>query len=465
MNKKQLSQLPKMDRLMNHPELQEAMQQYGRTFVKSVIQEEVNLRRESILAGVEAVEIGIDRLVFDVKKSCKSGQQPYLKSVINGTGVVLHTNLGRAVLSPKIQEELNQINFGYSNLEYDLEKGERGSRYEHLEADLLTLTGAEAALVVNNNAAAVLLALQTFIKGKEIIVSRGELVEIGGSFRIPEIITLSGGIIREVGTTNKTHLHDYEAAINENTGAILKVHTSNYKVIGFTEAVEMEELAALGKKYQLPVMNDLGSGLLTDLSSYGFPEESTVQMCIEAGCDIVTFSGDKLLGGPQAGIIVGKSEYIDQMKKNQLLRALRVDKMTISALELTLKEYLKPEKLFSSIPTLHLLTLTKEELVGKSIKLKESLELLGDALTVRIVDGFSQVGGGSYPGVQLPTQLVSCQIAGITAEKFERLLRTGDVPIVARIKEGEVQLDVRTISESEITIITAVFEKIIKKMI
>lgn len=464
MKKEQLSQLPKVDLLLNHSELQEMIQQYGRIFVKNIVQEEVNAKRKAILAGVENIKIDSDTLILEVKKSCERSQQPYLKSVINGTGVVLHTNLGRAVLSPKIQEDINRINFGYSNLEYDLEKGERGSRYAHLEADLLKLTGAESALVVNNNAAAVLLALQTFIKGKEIIVSRGELVEIGGSFRIPEIIALSGGIIREVGTTNKTHLHDYESAINENTGAILKVHTSNYKVIGFTESVSMEDLARLGSQYELPVMNDLGSGLLTDLSSYGFPKEETVQMCVAAGCDIVTFSGDKLLGGPQAGIIVGKSEYIEEMKKNQLLRALRVDKMTISALELTLKEYLKPEKLFSSIPTLQLLTLTAEVLLEKAMVLKKALTSLGQMMAVQVIDGFSQVGGGSYPGVQLPTKLVSCQVRGVTAEKLEKALRTNKIPIIVRIKEGAVQFDVRTILERDVGEITLAFERIIEKL-
>ncbi|WP_314059304.1 L-seryl-tRNA(Sec) selenium transferase [uncultured Vagococcus sp.] len=455
MNKDDLSRLPKVDLLLMATELEEVVRYYGRSLVKESAQAEINRRRQSIIEGNESLDLSLRSFIGPVKERCRQTQEPYLRSVINATGVVLHTNLGRAQLPPMIQKQLAEISFGYSNLEYDLEKGSRGSRYQHLEADLLKLTGAEAGLVVNNNAAAVLLALQTFIQGKEIIISRGELVEIGGSFRIPDIIALSGGIIREVGTTNKTHLRDYEQAINENTGAILKVHTSNYKVIGFTETVPMEELVKLGSSHHIPVMNDLGSGLLTDLTPFGFPYEPTVMDCVQAGCDIITFSGDKLLGGPQAGLIVGKKTYIDQMKANQLTRALRVDKMTLSALELTLKEYLKPESLLTNIPTLHLLSLSKEEIEKRGADLKQTLEALNLPLEISVVEGLSQVGGGSYPGVQLPTRLVTLKSLNLTADKLEKALRDSQTPIIARIKDDQVQLDVRTINEVEVPLIAS----------
>lgn len=460
MNRQMLSRLPKVDNLLNEPAMGELVSQYGRALVKSVAQAEISKRRQELLAGTKEVELASETFVASIAAGCRQSQAPQLKAVINGTGVVLHTNLGRAQLAPKIRETLNEISFGYSNLEYDLASGARGSRYQHLEADLLKLTGAEAALVVNNNAAAVLLALQTFIQGKEIIISRGELVEIGGSFRIPDIIALSGGIIREVGTTNKTHLRDYEQAINENTGAILKVHTSNYKVIGFTQAVEMKELAALGAAHDIPVMNDLGSGLLVDLTQFGFPYEPTVMECVTAGCDIVTFSGDKLLGGPQAGIIVGKASYINQMKANQLTRALRVDKMTLSALELTLKEYLTPETLLEVIPTLSLLSETEDGLAAKAGYLQGLLSTQ-TALEVTVVDGYSQVGGGSYPGVKLPTKLVSCACKTLSAEKLETLLRAYQRPIIVRIKDEQVQFDVRTMTEAECLIVSSAFKEIL----
>lgn len=458
---KQLSQLPKVDVLLAMTEMKPTIEQYGRSLVKKMVQEELNCRRQCILNGEEMGEVTVLSVVDNVKRRCTNSQAPQLRRVINGTGVVLHTNLGRAKLAPAIQKQLNEISFGYSNLEYDLKKGERGSRYQHLEADLLALTGAEAALVVNNNAAAVLLALQTFIQGKEIIVSRGELVEIGGSFRIPDIIALSGGIIREVGTTNKTHLRDYQQAINENTGAILKVHTSNYKVVGFTEAVSMEELTTLGETYDLPVMNDLGSGLLVDLTPFGLPYEPTVKECVAAGCDIVTFSGDKLLGGPQAGIIVGKSAYIDKMKANQLTRALRVDKMTLSALELTIKEYLKSESLMHSIPTLKMLSLSTETIDAKAEQLSNQLNSVNLPLQIEIVSGESQVGGGSFPGVTMPTKLVTCRSHQLSAEKLEQALRECEIPIISRIKDEAVQFDVRTLELAEMALIAGALTQIL----
>ena len=450
---KQLSQLPKVDGLMREGEMVELVEKYSYRFVKGLAQAEISKRRHEILKAEGKVNVTKESFLKVIAARCKSAQAPQLQSVINATGVVLHTNLGRAPLTEKIKEKLNQISFGYSNLEYDLAKGQRGSRYQHLEKDLLTLTGAEGALVVNNNAAAVLLALQTFIQGKEIIISRGELVEIGGSFRIPDIIALSGGLIREVGTTNKTHLKDYEKAINENTGAILKVHTSNYKIVGFTEDVSNKDLAELAHRYDLPMMNDLGSGLLVDLTEFGLPYEPTVMECVADGADIITFSGDKLLGGPQAGLIVGKTKYLKQMKENPLVRALRVDKMTLIALEITLKEYLKPESVIKSIPTLNLLTLSEEEIYQKAILLKEQLVAANLPLSLEIVSGYSQVGGGSYPGTYLKTKIVTCNGGRVSAEKIAARLRSCQPPIITRIKDHKIQFDLRTLALYELPLI------------
>ncbi len=358
-----MRQLPKVDEMIRCI-ASEGITNVPAVLVKLACQKEIELERQKILSG-SPYQYSREDLIRRIKAEIEKQNQPHLRKVINGTGVVLHTNLGRARLSQMVSESMKEICGSYSNLEYDLETGERGTRYEHVEQLLTFLTGSEAALVVNNNAAAVYLVLNSVANGKEVIVSRGELVEIGGAFRVPEIMTASGCRLVEVGTTNKTHESDYEENINENTGALLKVHTSNYKIIGFTDEVSLEQMKAVGEKHGLPLIYDLGSGLLVDLKAYGIGDEPTVRSCLEQRADIVCFSGDKLLGGPQAGIIVGKAEYINRMKKNHLLRALRIDKLTLTALEFTLRQYLTPEAAVVQIPTLKMITEPLENLKKK----------------------------------------------------------------------------------------------------
>ena len=337
--------LPSVDEVLSQKEIEELIEKYPRSIVLESIREVIDINRQTIVAikteeEAEKFSLTMEKVIEETEKKARDNYALSLKKVINGTGTVLHTNLGRSLISEKIKDEIWTASSRYSNLEYDLEKGERGSRYVHLTDMIKRLTGAEDVLVVNNNAAAVMLVLSTMAKGGEAIVSRGELVEVGGSFRIPSVMALSGADLVEIGATNKTHLKDYEEAITENTRALMKVHTSNYRIMGFTESISVAELVELGKKYDLPVIEDLGSGVFIDLSKYGLEYEPTVLDSIHRGADIVTFSGDKMLGGAQAGIIVGKKKYISAMKKNQLTRALRVDKLTICALEATLRMYL-----------------------------------------------------------------------------------------------------------------------------
>lgn len=382
-----------------------------------------------------------------IKEATIKERELSLRGVINGTGTILHTNLGRSVMSSVIKENLDEIAFGYSNLEYDLAKGTRGSRYSHIENILKELTGAEAALVVNNNAAAVLLALKSLVPNKEVIVSRGELVEIGGSFRIPEVIKMGGGTLLEVGTTNKTHLKDYQEVITEETGALMKVHTSNYRIVGFSEEVSNSDLAKLAHQHDIPLINDAGSGILLNLTEYGLPYEPSVKDLISEGADIVTFSGDKLLGGPQAGLIVGKKKYVDMMKQNQLLRALRIDKLTLIALEATLRIYLDEESCFEKIPFLKMLSLSLDECKAKALELKTMLD--SSIFNIELVNGQSEIGGGSYPERELPTYLLRITSEKYSPQDIERLLRTGKIPIIGRIQKDAFVLDVRTINNDE----------------
>lgn len=352
-------------------------------------------------------------------------------------------------------DNIKDIAINYSNLEYDLETGSRGSRYDHLEEIICEITGGEAAMVVNNNAAAVMLVLSSVAKGKEVIVSRGELIEIGGSFRIPEVMEQSGASLVEVGTTNKTHLWDFENAINENTGALLKVHTSNYRVLGFTSNVDSSELFELKEKYNIPLIDDLGSGVLVDLSKYGIEYEPTVQESLKKGVDIVTFSGDKLLGGPQVGIIVGKREYIEKMKRNPLTRAFRVDKFTISALEATLRYYLDEGVAAKEIPTLAMLSMSKDEIERKAIELKSKIIdiIKDDNFKIDIEDNFSEVGGGSLPLEKLPTKCIVLTIENLSTQEFENNLRKFNIPIITRLYKDRIYMDLRTIKEEEYNIV------------
>ncbi|MBO0412445.1 L-seryl-tRNA(Sec) selenium transferase [Enterococcus hulanensis] len=427
---------------------------------KEATQQVVASLREAVVDGTRKTVIDQKEVVAMIHKQLEE-KQFSLRRVINGTGTVIHTNLGRSSLSAKTQEQLLATSFHYSNLEFDLESGKRGSRYSHLVSIVKKLTGAEDVLVVNNNAAAVLLVLSTLTQEKEVLVSRGELVEIGGAFRIPDVITSSGGTIVEVGTTNKTHLADYEKALTEETGAVLKVHTSNYRIVGFTESPALEDLAELAHQNDLPLINDLGSGLLLDMRPFGLPYEPTVKEVLDQGCDIVTFSGDKLLGGPQAGIIVGKKEYIEKMKKNQLLRALRIDKMTLSALEATLSLYLDEKEALKSVPTLQMIGLSEEDCLGKAAELAAMLQRITE-LSVKIEKDSSKIGGGSYPEHLLPTYAVVLSSERFTADDLQEKLRLAATPIITRVKNDCNFLDLRTIAVEEFSLIQESLQEIFK---
>lgn len=455
MNKKELfKMLPSVDEVLSQKEIEELIEKYPRSIVLESIREVIDINRKTIVAikteeEAEKFSLTIEKVIEETEKKARDNYALSLKKVINGTGTVLHTNLGRSLISEKIKDEIWTAASRYSNLEYDLEKGERGSRYVHLTDMIKRLTGAEDVLVVNNNAAAVMLVLSTMAKGGEAIVSRGELVEVGGSFRIPSVMALSGADLVEIGATNKTHLKDYEEAITENTRALMKVHTSNYRIMGFTESISVAELVELGKKYDLPVIEDLGSGVFIDLSKYGLEYEPTVLDSIHRGADIVTFSGDKMLGGAQAGIIVGKKKYISAMKKNQLTRALRVDKLTICALEATLRMYLDEEEAVKNIPTLNMITMPMEELERKAKLLYAEIEKLNLDADVHIEECLSQVGGGSMPLETMKSRGIAITPNNMNVSTLERKLRLSDSHIIARVYDNKYVLDVRTIFEDE----------------
>jgi len=451
MSKQLLSQIPAINKILLLDEVKALINEYAEVAVKSAIKEYIDRIKQEIL-NEELFEVpSLEKIVVEVTQIVKKEDRNSLRRVINATGTILHTNLGRSLLSQKIKENIESVAFNYSNLEFDIDNKKRGSRYVHLIDIIKKLTGAEDVLVVNNNAAAVLLTLNTLVKDKEIVVSRGELVEIGGAFRIPEIIKLSGGTPVEVGTTNKTHLKDYENAITDNTGALLKVHTSNYKIVGFTKEVSNEEISYLARENELVSINDLGSGQFVDFSRFGLPYEPTVKEVLDSGIDIVTFSGDKLLGGPQAGIIVGKKEYIEQMKKNQLTRALRVDKMTLAALEATLKLYLDEKEALEHIPTLHMISLSKERLFAKSDVFKTRLSDLDFKIT--IAEDKAEVGGGSYPESYLDSVVVKLEHPRLSATDIERRLLEVEIPIITRIKDNELIFDMRTLRTREFDLV------------
>lgn len=443
-----LSQLPKMDELLEDVAIAPWFEVFDRSYVKNYLNEALNQVRQAILAG-EDVDISHSAVVAIAERKLTAKKRPNLRPMINATGTALHTNLGRALLSDKAVEATQRVNARYSNLEYNVEAGERGSRYAHIENLLKELTGAEAALVVNNNAAAVMLLLTATTQGQEVLISRGELVEIGGSFRVPDVIESVGARLKEIGATNKTHLRDYERAITEETGALLRVHTSNYRVVGFSQVPDDKDLVALAHQHDLPAFNDLGSGLLIDLQPLGLPREPLVSEVVAAGYDVVSFSGDKLLGGPQAGILVGTKQYIDQLKRHPLLRALRVDKMTLAGLEATLQAYLKPEQAMKDIPLLQMLGQSEEKLARKAQTLADDIRVLNKGYQVNIKEGQSQVGGGAFPEARLATHLVEISHPDYSESTLEQKLRQAEFPIIARTSDGKVQFDVRTLLEAD----------------
>jgi L-seryl-tRNA(Ser) seleniumtransferase len=455
MNKKEiLSNLPSVDEIMKSADGAKWRRNYPKALVLRAIREAIQKEREVILAG-RPDERSIEELIIEIGHHIEKLTDFSLKSVINATGLVLHTNLGRSILSAEVLEQVTKVAGSYSNLEYDLEEGTRGKRYSHIKQLLIEITGAEDGLIVNNNAAAVMISLAALAKGKEVIISRGELVEIGGSFRIPDVMASSGATVREVGTTNKTHRRDYEKALNDNTALLLKVHQSNFRMVGFTSDVTVNEMVALGRKFNLPVMFDLGSGCLVDLKPYGIRVEPTVQEIVKAGVDIVTFSGDKLLGGPQTGVIVGRKTLIEKIEQNPIMRAIRIDKMTLAAFEATLKLYIDESMAKEKIPTLAMLLQEPRKIQTRAKKIVKSL-ILGisdDAARISIIEDVSQSGGGALAEVHFDSYAVAITPAKISVNELEARLRKGNPPVISRIREGQLLLDVRTIQTKEVGIL------------
>ncbi|MGB7913229.1 MAG: L-seryl-tRNA(Sec) selenium transferase [Desulfobaccales bacterium] len=444
-----LRQLPQVDELLRHPHLIEAVASLPRPLAAAAVRRGLAELRQFLSECPAAdlpAELDPTALVLELQKIMEAAKLPSLRRVLNATGVVIHTNLGRSPLAAAALAQIQEVAVHYSTLEYDLNLGQRGSRQDHLEVLLQELTGAEAALVVNNNAAAVLLALTSLAQGKEVIISRGQLVEIGGSFRLPEIMAASGALLREVGTTNKTHLKDYEQAVSDETAMLLKVHPSNFRITGFTSEVALPELVALGRRYGLLVVEDLGSGCLVDLSRYGLEREPTVQETLQAGADLVLFSGDKLLGGPQAGLALGSREVISRLRRHPLTRALRPDKLTLAGLEATLRLYLEESEAISAIPTLRLLTRPLKELKRQARSLASHLlRVLGPGVQVQVVESSGRVGGGALPQVSLPSRALALRLPPLTSGQLEARLRSARPPIIARIEQDTLLLDMLTL--------------------
>ncbi len=464
--------LPSVDKLLHAFASRKELGHISQPMQREEINHFLDLCRQEIRDGVitDPGDLEWDKVVGRGASFVRSQSRPHFRRVLNGTGVVVHTNLGRSILADNAVEAVSDACSHYSNLEFDLATGKRGIRYAHVEKLLCKLTGAEAALVVNNNAAAVLLILDTWAKGREAIVSRGELVEIGGSFRIPEVMAKSGATLREVGATNRTHVRDYENAINENTAVLMRVHTSNYRIIGFHKAVSQEELVALGHKHDLPVIEDMGSGNLFDFSTYNMMPEPTVQQTVAAGLDVISFSGDKVLGGPQAGIIIGRKKYIDPIKTNQLNRALRIDKMTLAALEATLRLYVERDfpKLISvsgklAKAPLHIddsSGLTILQIKAKARRMKQRLARhFGERLELTLIPGVSRVGGGAFPEQDIATTLIGIKGTTWSADELKTALLATDPPLVGRIEDDWFCLDPRTLDVREMGLVIAALEE------
>ena len=452
-----LKNIPKVDKVLAWPGVCRLLGEYPRPVLLQAVREVLAaIRKETLRNEPDISSLSEETITRRISGHLAATGAASLRRVVNGTGVVIHTNLGRSPLPESVREMLCSIAFGYSNLEFDLEKGVRGTRYAHVERLLRELTGAEAALVVNNNAAAVLLALSALAVGREVIVSRGELVEIGGSFRIPDVLRQSGARLKEVGATNRTHPADYQKAVSPDTAMFLKVHPSNFAQVGFTSEVAVADLVGIGRECSVPVVADLGSGNLLDLSGYLKGSEPTVREYIRAGVDVVTFSGDKLLGGPQAGIIVGAERLLEPMRTHPLLRAVRIDKLTLAALEGTLRLYRDERQALTMIPTLRMLTVSAAELMSRGRKILRRLHrILSPVVRLSLVAGESQVGGGAMPLLQLPTVLVAVEVHGLSAQRIESLLRNGETPLVGRIWKDRFMIDLRSILDDDLPLLTS----------
>ena len=446
-----LRTLPAIDKLLATTLLTKLAETQPHILIVEAAQQTVdNLRRHLLDEKTAPPDVELESVAAQVAARVAELAAPSLRRVINVTGTLLHTNLGRAPLCSAALQAITRIAQGYSNLEFDLAAGQRGKRFSHVEELICRLTGGEAATVVNNNAGAVMLCLAALAGGRSALVSRGELIEIGGSFRIPDIMAASGVDLVEVGTTNKTHLNDYQDAISEQTALILKVHTSNYRILGFTEAVSGEALAELAQQHQIPVLEDLGSGLLIDLAPYGLPKEPTVREALKTGIDLVTFSGDKLLGGPQAGIIVGRRAVIDKVRKHPMARALRIDKLTLAALEATLRLYLDPQTALTNIPTLQMLAVPAEELHQRCEKLLPKLQgSLGDAAELNVCEACATGGGGALPLAELPGWAIALVPQSISLNELAGRLRSCDPPVVGRIQDDRFLIDPRTLNNDD----------------
>lgn len=454
-----LRKIPSVEEILSQKESLDLLKLHPRSVLLEAIRKGLGKVREEILQEEDLSKFddqffSMDHLFPFIREELNLLVKPKLRRVINATGVVIHTNLGRAPLHPRALQHIVEISKTYSNLEYDLTIGERGDRYSHVEELLCRLSGAESAMVVNNNAGAVLLCLNTLAEGKEVIISRGELVEIGGAFRVPDVMRRSGAILKEVGTTNRTYLRDYQRAIGPETALLLKVHTSNFRIMGFTSNVSLSELVQLGREYRLPVMEDLGSGCFVDLSQYGLEKEPTVQEAIKTGVDVICFSGDKLLGGPQAGIILGKKGILDAIKVNPLTRALRIDKLTLAALESTLLLYQDEKRVIEEVPTLRMLGLDLKRLKRKGRRLlKRISEPLKEKAMILLKEDVSQVGGGALPLQSLPTIVLSIKPVHFSVNSLEERLRQEDPPIISRISKEELLLDMRTVFDEDIPLL------------
>ena len=464
---KMLRTLPGVDRVLERTRTVPFFENTPKTVMVNSIRKTLESLRDSILKAnrdFREESLSEDRIIELVKLAVKKAMALNLRHLVNATGVVVHTNLGRSLLPSEVVENIAAIAGRYSNLEYDLGAGRRGSRYKIVEDIICEISGAQAALVVNNNAGAVLLCLDTIARNREVIVSRGELVEIGGSFRIPDVMAKSSSILKEIGTTNRTHVKDYENAITENTALLLKVHRSNYSVIGFTAEVSLKELVEIGNRHGRPVMEDLGSGTFIDFSKYGLVKETTVQESVAAGADVVTFSGDKLLGGPQAGIIAGKTQILEAIKNNPLARALRIDKLTLAALEATVSLYRDEAKAVRRIPTLRMLTMDINEIEQRASMLMENLKKLDPArLQINLLELSSKAGGGALPLLALPSICLRIEIEGLSANALELRMRKNSPPVIGRIQDDAFIIDPRTLKDEDFPIIESAFEHVLKR--
>lgn len=467
MKQELLRRIPKIDEVLMDKRLSMFFGTTPRDLIVESVRETINDIRNKILnensEGFQSSQLQSDDWIIEaIIQKLQEKTRKSLRTTINATGIVLHTNLGRAKLCAKACQSVMEVAGNYSTLEYDVKRGVRGSRHDHVEKLITKITGAESAMVVNNNAAATLICLAAMAKGREVIVSRGELVEIGGSFRIPEIMAESGAKLIEVGATNKTKVSDYARSISESTGALMKVHTSNYKIVGFTDEVSLPEMVALGESHGIPVIYDMGSGLMISLQPYGI-DEPTVTESLKTGIDVILFSGDKLLGGPQGGIIAGKKKYIDLMKKHPLARVLRVDKMTLAAMEATFREYLDSEKALKQIPVLGTLTLKSEELKQRAEEFSQRIQEATKDLNIHVVPCQGQVGGGSAPMALLPGYAVTISGKNLSLEKLEKHLRSCEIPIIVRISQDKVYLDMRTLSLEDLSYIEKALQSFCEK--